>query len=227
MGGGLFFLERQCARIEERLLDEFKVVVLFDEATDEARRKVLEEKLKALRDVDDVWFVPKDESWQRLKTADGELAREVSFLGENPLPDSFDLTLGPDAMSSLGRWLEDAREIEGVTAVHFPAAQAEAFLQVRFYHSFLELTLAGSALLVLFGAGWSLARGGRLATGTGFGYGALGGALGTAASTLVTLPMQGASVLGGGLGAGQHLAVWSVAALVGWALAAGAEGKKI
>src|SRR5438874_11602564 len=90
-GETLLLLQRQCARVEQTLRDDFRVVLFMKADLEEGRRKVLEEQLRALPDVEDVRALSKQDALDALRREEPELVESVSFLSDNPLDPGFEI----------------------------------------------------------------------------------------------------------------------------------------
>jgi cell division protein FtsX len=155
-GETLLLAERHCSRLEVSLRDDFRVVLFTKASLEEARAKVLEEKLRAAPEVADVRFVPADEALAALKRDDPELAESVALVGDNPLPSAFEVRPSPESFTHLGAWIDAAQRLSDWSDLRYKAGEVQAILRLRFYARLLRMTLstlvclvAGVALLAL------------------------------------------------------------------------------
>lgn len=146
----LLFLERQSARLERALTEDFRVALFLRGSVDEARRRVLEERLLAQPEVAEARYVPPQEALETLRRVDPELVDSIALVGENPLPGSFEVRPEPEALARLPRWLGEAARSGDWADVRHKPAQLQAALQARFYGRLLRVVL--STLLCLAAA---------------------------------------------------------------------------
>lgn len=193
-GEALLVLKRHCAGIETALHDDFRVLAFLRGAPDEARLKVLEEKLRALPDVEEAAFVSRDEALSRLRAQDPDLVEAVTWLGENPLPQAFELRLAPGSLGRFPQWLAAAAPVSEWAELRYKPGQVRAILQVQFYERFLGV-VAGAVFcataLVALALCW--AGGSRLLSrrqGAAALAAGLGAAAGMAAACAAVYPMR-------------------------------------
>lgn len=137
----LLFLERQSARVEAALSDDFRVMFFLRGAVDESRRRVLEERLLAAPEAAEVRYVSPQEALDALRREDPELVDAVALVGENPLPGAFEVRPEPEALGTLPRWLTEAARSGDWADVRHKPGQLQAVLQARFYVRLLRVVL--------------------------------------------------------------------------------------
>lgn len=137
----LLFLERQSARVEAALSEDFRVVFFLRGAVDESRLRVLEERLLASPESADVRYVSPREALEALRREDPELVEAVALVGENPLPGAFEVRPAPEALPVLPRWLAEAARTGDWADVRHKPGQLQAILQARFYGRLLRVVL--------------------------------------------------------------------------------------
>lgn len=159
-GETLLLAERHCSRLEQSLRDDFRVVLFLGAPMEEARAKVIEEKLRSAPEVADVRYVSADDALAALKREDPELAESVALVSDNPLPAGFEVRPAPESFTHLGAWLDGAQRLAEWSDVRYKPDQVSAILRLRFYARLLRMTLstllclaAGLALAVV---GWPL-----------------------------------------------------------------------
>ena len=136
-GETLLFLQRQCRLVEESMREDFRVLLFLKDDLDEGRQKVLEERLRALPDVDDVRAVSRQEQLAALKREDPELVESVALLGDNPLTPAFEVSLGEAGVSRVAQWLSQAQPLADWADARYKPAQVQAILQAQFYRQAL------------------------------------------------------------------------------------------
>lgn len=137
----LLFLERQSARLEGALAEDFRVLFFLRGPADEARVRVLEEKLLAAPEAAEVRYVSPKEALDALRREDPELVEAVALVEDNPLPPAFEVRPEPEAFARLPGWIaEQARGGDWSDVRHKPA-QLQAVLQARFYARLLRVVL--------------------------------------------------------------------------------------
>lgn len=153
-GETLLLAERHCSRLEASMSEDFRVVLFTRASLEEARAKVLEEKLRADPDVADVRFISSDEALAALKRDDPELVDSVALIGDNPLPAAFEVRPAAESLTRLGAWIDGAQRLADWSDMRYKPGQVQAILRLRFYAHLLRMTL--STLVCLF-AGLALA----------------------------------------------------------------------
>lgn len=137
----ILFLERQSARLEGALADDFRVVFFLRGAPDEARVRVLQEKLLAAPESADVRYVSPKDALEALRREDPELVESIALVEDNPLPGAFEVKPEPEAYAELPRWIADAARSGDWSDVRHKPAQLQAILQARFYSRLLRVVL--------------------------------------------------------------------------------------
>ena len=148
--GSIGFIMANLFSTTKRMRESVTMIVELKDGLSEAERDTVAVRLAESDMVASLKFVSKEE-----KAADEEFKRVFAVdiegvLGENPLPDSYDVTLS--ALSSnkegLEKFAEEARKIEGVAYVSYPQTLIEEM------HSSLDLmqlimVIFGGALLIV------------------------------------------------------------------------------
>ncbi len=216
-GETLILAERHCSRLEASLRDDFRVVLFLRSDIEEARVKVLEEKLLAAPEIADVRFISAAEALAALKREDPELAESVALVGDNPLPSAFEVRPAPDSLTHLGEWLDSARRLTEWSDLRYKSGQLQAILRLRFYAHCLRMTL--STLLCLI-AGIALASlcvfapvNRELAL-----WASAGGASGMTLAFAILWPLHRDELLWALPGQMSHLTLLAACAALGWFL---------
>lgn len=180
----LLFLERQSARLESALSEDFRVLFFLRGAADEARVRVLEEKLLAAPEAAEVRYVSPKEALDALRREDPELVEAVALVEENPLPGAFEVRPAAESYAALPRWISEAARSGEWSDVRHKPAQLQAVLQARFYARLLRVVLntllclaAALALSALASARAGGPAAPRMRDGAAAAFGACAGAL--------------------------------------------------
>ena len=148
--GAVGFIMANLFSTTKRMRESVTMIVELKDGLSEAERDTVAVRLAESDMVASLKFVSKDE-----KAADEEFSRVFNVdikgvLGENPLPDSYDVTLSAlsSDKSQLELFAEEARKIKGVDYVSYPQGLLEEM------HSTLDvmqliMILFGGALLVV------------------------------------------------------------------------------
>lgn len=221
-GETLLLAERHCSRLESAMRDDFRVVLFARPSLEEARAKVLEEKLRAAPEVADVSFVSADEALAALKRDDPELAESTALVGDNPLPAAFEVRPAPEALTHLGSWIDAVRRLADWSDLRYKPGQVQAILRLRFYAYLLRVTL--STLLCLIAAlalgVVGLTAGGRASKEKGGMalWAAAGGAAGAALALAISWPLHRDELLWAWPQPLAQLALLAACATLGWSL---------
>ncbi|MEQ1919341.1 MAG: permease-like cell division protein FtsX [Elusimicrobiota bacterium] len=227
-GESLLLAERHCSRLEASLRDDFRVVLFTRASLEEARAKVLEEKLRAAPEVADVRFISADEALSTLKRDDPELAESVALVGDNPLPSAFEVRPTPESLTHLAAWIDGAQRLAEWSDLRYKPGQLQAILRLRFYAHCLRMTLntlvcliAGLALGTL--AGSFLTERGRGAASSHSTlefmlWSAAGGAVGAALALAITWPLHRDELLWAWPQPLAQILLLAACATLGWSL---------
>jgi cell division protein FtsX len=219
----LILVERQCRSLEAALSDDFRVVLFLRGPMDEGKRAILEEKLRALPEADDVRYVPPEEGLAAVRREDPELVDAVALVGDNPLPGAFEIKPRPQALPRLAGWLLTVQNLADWSDVRWKPAQLQAILRARLYGHWLRLALStllcAAAALALWALGTTAQARRREAAAALTAAGGLGGAAGLAFSALVSWPLRRDGLLWAAAPAWTQAAVAAACAVLGWSLA--------
>ena len=128
------------------------MIVELKDSLSEERRDSLQMQIAENRIVAAVDFISKDE---KLADEDFRRAFEVdvkSLLSENPLPDSFDVTLSSAAANAeeLDAFVQDIKQLEGVSYVSYPKELIEQVHSVLDVMQLLIVAFGGVMLIISF-----------------------------------------------------------------------------
>ena len=219
-GQTLLLAERHCSRLEESLLEDFRIVLFLRAPLDDGKLKVLEEKLRAQPEVLDARYVSADEAFASLKRDDPELAESVALVGDNPLPSAFEVRPSPAALTKVGEWIGGVAGLAEWSDVRYKPGQLQSILRLRFYGGLLRVSLSSLLCLVAALALTALAASGKAgASGRALsGWAALGGLFGAAAASLIASPLRRDELLWAWPEPAPQLALLAACATLGWSL---------
>lgn len=194
-GETLLVLKRHCAGIQSALQADFRVLAFLKGDPDAGRLKVLGEKLEALEGVEEARFVSRDEALSRMRERAPELVEAVTWLGESPLPQAFELRLSPEILGRFPQWLAAAAPVSEWAELRYKPGQVRAILQAQFYGHFIGLVMGAvfcAAALLFLSFFWGVGSGDFHASRhlPAAGLAALGAAAGMAAACLAVSPMR-------------------------------------
>uniref|UniRef100_UPI0040561A63 cell division protein FtsX n=1 Tax=Alistipes sp. TaxID=1872444 RepID=UPI0040561A63 len=150
--GAIGFIMANIFSTTKRMRESVTMIVELKDNLTEAERDTVAVRLAESDMVASLKFVSKEE-----KAEDEEFKRVFNIdikgvLGENPLPDSYDVTLS--ALSSdkaqLERFAEEARKIEGVSFVTYPQSFIEEMHSTLDILQFIMALFGGALLVVSF-----------------------------------------------------------------------------
>lgn len=224
-GATLLMLQRQCARVERGLREDFRVVLFLKSEPEEGRAKVLEERLRALPAVEDVRLVSKREALEALRREEPDLVASLSFLSDNPLNPAYEVKLGLESLGRLPEWLQQAQSVGDWADIRYKALEVEAILQAAVFARFIGVALAALLCLAAFAAlgglwaGRAWLPGARPWSHLDAGAAALGGgAFGAGLAAVFALPMRAAAPGWLWPTTGQFAALAACSAVAGWVL---------
>ena len=136
----------------KRIRESATMIVELKDGLSEAERDTVAIRLAESEMVASLKFVSKEE-----KAADEEFKRVFDvdikgILGENPLPDSYDVTLSAlsSDKSQLETFAEEARKIDGVAFVSYPQAVIEEVHATLDIMQFIMIVFGGALLVISF-----------------------------------------------------------------------------
>ena len=150
--GAIGFIVTNLFSTTKRMRESVTMIVELKDGLTEAERDTVAVRLAESEMVASLKFVSKeskleDEEFKRVFAVDIQ-----GILGENPLPDSYDVTLS--ALSSnkegLEKFAEEARKIEGVSHVTYPQSFIEEMHSTLDAMQFIMLVFGGALLVVSF-----------------------------------------------------------------------------
>jgi cell division protein FtsX len=219
-GETLLLAERHCSHLESSMRDDFRVVLFTRASLEEARAKVLEEKLRAAPEVADVRFISADEALASLKHDDPELAESTALVGDNPLPAAFEVRPTLEALTHIGSWIDGVQRLADWSDLRYKSGQVQAILHLRLYIFFLRMTLstllcliAGIALIALTSFSTHKTRSGASVMWAGG-----GGVLGAALALAISWPLHREELLWAWPSPLAQIAVLASCATFGWSL---------
>jgi len=218
-GETLLLAERHCTRLASSLSDDFRVVLFTRAPLEEARAKVLEEKLRAAPEVADVRFISADEALAALKRDDPELAESVALVGDNPLPAAFEVRPTPESLTHLSSWIDGAQRLADWSDLRYKPGQIQVILRLRLYAYFLRMTLSTLVCLI---AGLALVALSRRLSPNGSASSVLwataGGAAGAALAIAISWPLHRDALLWAWPQPFAQIALLAACATLGWSL---------
>ncbi|MEK7234194.1 MAG: permease-like cell division protein FtsX [Elusimicrobiota bacterium] len=227
-GETLLLVERHCSRMESSLRDDFRVVLFARASLEEARAKVIEEKLRAAPEVEDVRFISADEALAALKRDDPDLVESMALVGDNPLPAAFEVRPTPEALTHLGAWIDGVQRLADWSDLRHKPGQVQAILRLRFYSYFLSMTLSTLLCLIVVIALVALTASFSAAKGRGavspyesissIAWAVGGGAVGAALASAISWPLHRDELLWAWPRPLAQIALLAACATLGWSL---------
>lgn len=148
--GAIGFIMANLFTTTRRMRESVTMIVELKEGLSESERDTVAVHLAKSDMVASLKFVSKDE-----KAADKEFQRVFNIdikgiLGENPLPDSYDVTLSSLSSNKEGleKFAEEARKIEGVSFVSYPQTFIEEMHATLDIMQFIMVVFGGALLVV-------------------------------------------------------------------------------
>lgn len=150
--GSIGFIMTNLFSTTKRMRESATMIVELKDGLSEAERDTVAIRLAESEMVASLKFVSKEE-----KAADEEFKRVFDvdikgILGENPLPDSYDVTLSAlsSDKSQLETFAEEARKIDGVAFVSYPQAVIEEVHTTLDIMQFIMIVFGGALLVISF-----------------------------------------------------------------------------
>ena len=148
--GSVGYLMVAAMKVADTLQESIAVTVELKESTSEQQREEINKKLAAEDIVHTISFVSKDEKIEDKEFRKMFDSQFEEILGENPLLDSFELTLTAKSEDKdlINDFISSVEQYKGVERVSFPAQMAER-LHTTVNKIRLVLLLFGGALLII------------------------------------------------------------------------------
>jgi len=143
----LFFSD-QTRNVADYLKKDFTFIIVCDGGLDRDAKETLRQNLLAVAGTDTVKPKSGDERLKELKAEDYDMVSSVLTLGENPLPDTFEVTLKDEAVGSINKWLENIKTVDGVDDVIYKSLEAYALMHFMFYTRVAHLVLSFAAIIL-------------------------------------------------------------------------------
>ncbi|MBO7220596.1 MAG: permease-like cell division protein FtsX [Alistipes sp.] len=150
--GAIGFIMANIFTTTHRMRESVTMIVELKEGLSEAERDTVAVRLAESNMVASLKFVSKED-----KASDKEFQRVFNIdikgvLGENPLPDSYDVTLSAHSSDKEGleTFAEEARKIEGVSYVTYPQSFIEEMHSTLDVMQFIMAVFGGALLVVSF-----------------------------------------------------------------------------
>jgi cell division transport system permease protein len=150
--GAIGFIMANIFTTTHRMRESVTMIVELKEGLSEAERDTVAVRLAESNMVASLKFVSKED-----KASDKEFQRVFNIdikgvLGENPLPDSYDVTLSAHSSDKEGleTFAEEARKIEGVSYVTYPQSFIEEMHSTLDVMQFIMVVFGGALLVVSF-----------------------------------------------------------------------------
>lgn len=150
--GSIGFIMANLFSTTKRMRESATMIVELKDGLSEAERELVATRLTESDMVASIKFVSKEE-----KATDEEFKRVfdvdiMGVLGENPLPDTYDVTLSAlsSDKSQLESFAEEARKIAGVEFVSYPQAVIEEVHSTLDIMQFIMVVFGGALLIVSF-----------------------------------------------------------------------------
>jgi cell division protein FtsX len=154
----LLFMHAQMHEISMLLKEDFRIVVVRDEKSRETADAV-GAALSAIKGTTQALFVSRQDRLARLKAEEPELVASVLPPGSNPMPDTWEVSIGEDALGDLNAWTDAAWRVSGVGDVKYKPLEAYAVMHALFYGHLITLAMALSFLAFMIMAAMVLTHG--------------------------------------------------------------------
>ncbi|OGR43809.1 MAG: hypothetical protein A2X35_08840 [Elusimicrobia bacterium GWA2_61_42] len=137
----LLFMHAQMREISMLLKEDFRIIVVRDEKSRETS-EAIGAALAALKGTQQAVFVSRQDRLARLKSEEPELVASVLPPGSNPMPDTWEVTIGEEALGDMNAWTDAAWRISGVGDIKYKPLEAYAVMHSLFYGHLITLALA-------------------------------------------------------------------------------------
>lgn len=222
----LLFLFFQAGKINALFKDDFRVVFTRSAAEKNIPAETIKKNLETLKGVESVEFISARKRLDDLRVEDMEFSQAVAVLGKNFLPDTFEVRLKEKTFGRFGAWLEDARRVEGVSAIKYKNAEVHAVVHTLFYRNFMYMcfaffcaALALMAIMVLtYGMNGALIAESARKDAPWFVAGVFGSAAAVFLAYAAVYPIKNLSPIWTWPGPGWHSLVMFSGGLTGWLL---------
>jgi hypothetical protein len=141
----LLFMHAQMREISMLLKEDFRIIVVRDEKSKETA-DAIGAALAAVKGTQQAIFVGRQDRLARLKAEEPELVASVLSPGSNPMPDTWEVAIGEDALGDMNAWTDAAWRISGVGDIKYKPLEAYAVMHSLFYGHLITLALALSLL---------------------------------------------------------------------------------
>ncbi|MCX5783494.1 MAG: hypothetical protein NTW04_03525 [Elusimicrobia bacterium] len=136
------FMKDQAESIHKILSGDFRVLVIMEGNV--SPQDQAENILRVTDGVAATASVSKADSLELVKSRDPELAKSISVVGENPMPEFFEIRVKDSVLYDIGAWLQNNilnGKVPGAAGVFYKPEQVYALQQLSFYRLFLYMVL--------------------------------------------------------------------------------------
>ncbi len=141
----LLFLHAQMREVSMLLKEDFRVVVLRDDKSKETSDSIGAALVK-IKGTSQAVFVSRQDRLNRLKAEEPELVASVLSPGSNPMPDTWEVSIGEEALGDINAWTDAAWKVAGVGDIKYKPLEVYAVMHAIFYGHLISITLALSFL---------------------------------------------------------------------------------
>ena len=136
----LLFVNAQTGKLSNEISKDFTILLTLDPAMSEHRGNI-ESQIKKIEGVKKAEFVSKDAQLKKIEQQDSELVKAAREQGNNPLPDTWEVSIEDNAFFRLGDNDEENEasiankllSIEGVSEFQYKKPEAWALKHLFFY----------------------------------------------------------------------------------------------
>jgi len=154
----LLFMHAQMREIAMLLKEDFRIIVVRDEKSKETP-DAIGAALDGIPGTSQAIFVSRQNRLARLKAEEPDLVASVLPAGSNPMPDTWEVTIGEDSLGDMNVWTDKAWRIPGVADVKYKPLEAYAIMHAVFYGHLIALGLALAFLAFMIMAAMALTHG--------------------------------------------------------------------
>lgn len=151
----LLFMYAQTDKVSAALVEDFKIL-LISEKDLSVNLEDVEKNIINVKGVKSVNFVSKKEQLAKLEETDPVLVSMAKTTGDNPLPDTWEVSIEDNAffylsdVETAGNIAYDLLRIDGINEFQYKKTEANALKHLFFYKRFSMMTLYFSGMMMIF-----------------------------------------------------------------------------
>lgn len=143
----LLFLATQVDNIKKLIENDFRIVLVTAKNKD---IKAIKDSLAKIKGVKNIYYIPADETLQKIKSSDKELYASLANVGHSAVPDIIELEVDYTILSKIENFIDEVIKIDGIIDIKYKMLEAYALTHFSFYSNFISVVFSISYFVFAF-----------------------------------------------------------------------------